>query len=145
MLDSNAQLVVLVVADDNLAHSVSSNMLALKSSTVLEGATPLEAMALLRSRQRIDLLITDVHMPGSVDGGQFVKMARVVRPDLKVLYVTGYADKLLHDLADESGTDILKKPFPLNSFLAKVSAMIFPQPPATSIPALQPQQQRPEQ
>ena len=115
---------VLVLDDDELARSVMVNMLELKGYTVLESASPLHALDLLRSRAKIDLIITDVHMPGGLSGSQFVKMARSARPHIKVLYATGYADELLEDLSTESETQIMEKPFHLNAFLTKVSTML---------------------
>ena len=80
--------------------------------------------------------MSDTFVPDNMDGGRFVKMACVSRPDLKILYAAGYADELPHDVPDRSGGAAMKKPFPLNSFPAKFSAIIFPQPLANPVPAL---------
>lgn len=116
--------VVLVVDDDKLARSVIVNMLELKGYEILEADNSHEALDFLRSRQRVDLLVSDYHMPGNLNGEQFVKLARSLRPGLKVLYATGYADALRDDTSDGQDTQILAKPFQLNAFLGKVNAMI---------------------
>jgi CheY-like chemotaxis protein len=116
--------VVLVVDDDRLARSVIVNMLELKGYTIKEANSTHEALDFLRSRERIDLLVTDFYMPGNLNGEQFVKLARSLRPGLKVLYATGYADALHEDTAGNADTQILAKPFQLNTLLGKVSAMI---------------------
>jgi CheY-like chemotaxis protein len=116
--------VVLVVDDDRLARSVIVNMLELKGYTIKEANSTHEALDFLRSRERIDLLVTDFHMPGNLNGEQFVKLARSLRPSLKVLYATGYADALHENATDSADTQILAKPFQLNALLGKVSTMI---------------------
>lgn len=121
--------VVLVVDDDKMARSVIVNMLELKGYTILEANSTHEALDYLRSRQRIDLLVTDYHMPGNLNGEQFVKLARSLRPSLKVLYATGYADALHDNTLDNLNTQILAKPFQLNVLLGKVNTMIAGQKP----------------
>ncbi|MDQ9169613.1 response regulator [Oxalobacteraceae bacterium R-40] len=116
--------VVLVVDDDKLARSVIVNMLELKGYKILEADSTHDAMDHLRSRERIDLLVTDFYMPGNLNGEQFVKLARSVRPELKVLYATGYADALREDTLDSDDTQLLAKPFQLNVLLSKVNTMI---------------------
>jgi CheY-like chemotaxis protein len=116
--------VVLAVDDDKLARSVIANMLAMKGYRILEADSSHEALDHLRSQQPIDLLVTDYHMPGNLNGEQFVKLARSLRPSLKVLYVTGYADALREGALDNDDTQLLAKPFRLNAFLDKVHTMI---------------------
>ena len=118
------QCVVLVVDDDEMARSVLVSILKLKGHEVLDVPTPLAALEILRSRQTVDLLVTDVHMPGTVDGTGFVKMARSIRPELKVLYATGYADEVAEEIAVDPGARLLAKPFPLNTFISTVSIMM---------------------
>jgi CheY-like chemotaxis protein len=116
--------VVLVVDDDRLARSVIVSMLELKGYTIKEANNTHEALDFLRSREHVDLLVTDFHMPGNLNGEQFVKLARSLRPGLKVLYATGYADALRQNAADNADTQILAKPFQLNVLLGKVGTMI---------------------
>ncbi|MGV3740874.1 MAG: response regulator [Burkholderiaceae bacterium] len=116
--------VVLVVDDDRMARSVIVNMLELKGYRILEADNSHEALDYLRSRQQVDLLVTDYYMPGNLNGEQFVKLARSLRPSLKVLYATGYAEALREDASGSGNTQILAKPFQLNTLLGKVSTMI---------------------
>jgi CheY-like chemotaxis protein len=119
-----ADVVVLVLDDDELVRSVVVRMLELKGYTILQANEPQNALALLRSPQRIDLLITDVRMPGSINGEQAVKVARNIRPGLRVLYMTGYAGDLSQGWIEDLDTQILLKPFRLNDFIRKVASML---------------------
>lgn len=123
-MSTKNDFVVLVIDDDKLARSVIVNILELKGYMILEADNTHEALNYLRSKTRIDLLVTDYYMPGNLNGEQFVKLARSLRPQLKVLYATGYADALRDDTLDARHTQILAKPFQLNTLLGTVNTMI---------------------
>jgi DNA-binding response OmpR family regulator len=77
-----------------------------------------------QSRMRIDLLVTDVGLPG-INGRQLADQARVTRPDLKVLFITGYAENAT--LANgflEPGMQMITKPFAVEALATRISAMI---------------------
>ncbi len=77
------------------------------------------------SDARIDLLITDVGLPGGMNGRQVADAARRLRPDLKVLFITGYAENAVVANGHlERGMEILTKPFEIAGFGQKVREMI---------------------
>jgi DNA-binding response OmpR family regulator len=83
-----------------------------------------QAIPILQSDRRIDLMVSDVVLP-HVNGRKLAETARTLRPDLKVLFVTGYAE----NAADrggflDAGMDMLTKPFALDALGVKVRAMI---------------------
>ena len=82
-------------------------------------------LKILEADVRIDLLITDVGLPGGLNGRQVADAARAGRPDLKVLFVTGYSEGATvgSDLL-EDGMQVLTKPFSLTVFASKVQGII---------------------
>ena len=83
-------------------------------------------MTILRSGARIDLLLTDVGLP-IINGRQLAEFARESRPEIKVLFVTGYADHAaVRGGFLDQGMDMLTKPFAINSLGLKVREMIGP-------------------
>lgn len=74
---------------------------------------------------RIDLLVTDVGLPGGMNGRQMADAARVFRPDLKVLFITGYAENVfLGNGHLASGMAVMTKPFPIEIMAARMRSMI---------------------
>src|SRR5207344_1691690 len=83
------------------------------------------ALPVLRSQQRIDLLVTDVGLPGGMNGRQLAEMARQLRPGLKTLFITGYAEGAASRARFlEPGMDLIAKPFTLDALGAKIRRMI---------------------
>jgi DNA-binding response OmpR family regulator len=115
---------VLVVEDDTAVRLIISEVLKELGYDVLEASDARPAIPLLQSDRRIDLMISDVVLP-HVNGRKLAEIARAARPDLKVLFVSGYAENatFLADFLD-LGMDMLTKPFALEALGAKVRAMI---------------------
>src|SRR5271154_6490725 len=90
--------------------------------TAIEAADANSALKVLQSNVRIDLLITDVGLPGSLTGLQMVDVARAGRPDLRVLCITGYPLKAATQAAGLETGDIhmLTKPFTLETLAGRV-------------------------
>ena len=91
------------------------------------GMAPVEAedgpsaMTVLQSDVALDLMVTDVGLPGGMNGRQLADAARAQRPDLKVLFITGYAENaLIGDGVLEPGMQVLTKPFTVDSLLERV-------------------------
>jgi len=83
-------------------------------------------MTILRSGARIDLLLTDVGLP-LMNGRQLAEFARESRPEIKVLFVTGYAENAaVRDGFLDRGMDMLTKPFALNVLGLKIREMVGP-------------------
>ena len=115
---------ILVVEDDATVRSIISDALKDLGYKVLTASDARFAIPLLQSKAKIDLLVSDVILP-HVNGRKLAEMARVSRPTLKVLFVSGYAENALvrGDFID-AGMDMLTKPFALDTLGAKVHAMI---------------------
>jgi PAS domain S-box-containing protein len=82
-----------------------------------DGATALEA---LRSERRIDLLISDIGLPGGMNGRQLGEAARVLRPGLKILFVTGYSQ----DNPAGEGIQVITKPFAIETLTRRIQSML---------------------
>jgi CheY-like chemotaxis protein len=83
------------------------------------------AMSLLQSAPKIDLLITDVGLPGGMNGRQLADAARVRRPDLKVLFITGYAaNAVVGNGCLEPGMQLLTKPFSMAALAGRVRSIL---------------------
>jgi PAS domain S-box-containing protein len=115
---------VLVVEDDPTVRLLMVDVLEELGYRHLEAPDGNAAIPILRSRQRIDLLLTDVGLP-NMNGRQLAEIARGVRPGLRVLFVTGYAEKaaVRHEFL-EPGMEMLTKPFALDALAMKVREMI---------------------
>jgi len=84
----------------------------------------LEALAMVDGQSgKIDLLVTDVIMPGMA-GDELVEHMRLRRPDLKVVFVSGYASESIPKIVTNSKTLFLQKPFPVQELIRKVYEMI---------------------
>jgi PAS domain S-box-containing protein len=103
---------VLVVDDEPTIRMLIRDVLTENGYTPLEAGDGPTALKILRSNIHIDLLITDVGLPGGVNGRQVADAARVSRPDLKVLFITGYAENAVVGNGHlEPGMAVLSKPF----------------------------------
>jgi CheY-like chemotaxis protein len=90
----------------------------------LEATDGPSGLAVLQSRQRIDLLITDVGLPG-LNGRQLADAARLLRPGLKVIFMTGYAEAAASAQGFlEPGMALITKPFALAELAAKIRSTI---------------------
>ena len=88
-------------------------------------ADSLTGLDVLRSEVRIDLLITDVGLPGGMNGRQMADAARQVRPGLKTFFITGYAESAaLGDGQLEPGMHVLIKPFAVDTLAARVRELM---------------------
>ena len=116
---------VLVVDDDEMVRTLTVETLQELGYTVLEAADGLAATDILRSTRRIDLLVTDVGLPGGMNGRQVADAARMARPALQVLFITGYAENAVlgHGHLDP-GMHIMTKPFELTALGNKVKLLV---------------------
>ena len=123
---AEAGLVVLVVEDETAVRMVVTEVLSDLGYTVLEAENGQSGLQIIESRARIDLLLTDVGLPGGMNGRQLADAARQRRPNLKVLFFTGYAESAaVRDGRMERGMEIMIKPFALDALAAKVEQMII--------------------
>jgi two-component system, cell cycle sensor histidine kinase and response regulator CckA len=101
---------VLLVEDEPMVRSVAERSLTRHGYTVLTAENGEEALDILNRGETIDLLISDVVMPG-MDGPAMVREARKSRPALKVLFMSGYAEEQLRKSIDIENVNFLPKPF----------------------------------
>ena len=103
---------VLVVEDEQTVRMLVTELLTEMGYTLLEAAEGISALKVLQSAAPIDLLITDVGLPGGMNGRQLADAARQLRPKLPVLFITGYAESRIFGSASlEPGMQVLAKPF----------------------------------
>ncbi len=115
---------VLVVEDEPAVRLLILETLKDLGYAALEAPDGAAGLEIIRSAARIDLLVTDVGLPG-LNGRQLVDAARAVRPGLKVLFVTGYAHNALAGQAPlDPGMELLTKPFSLNELGNRIRALI---------------------
>ncbi len=82
-------------------------------------------LAVLQSAARVDLLITDVGLPGGMNGRQIADAGRVLRPELKVLFITGYAENaVVGNGRLEAGMQVVTKPFAIEALGDKIRLML---------------------
>jgi two-component system cell cycle sensor histidine kinase/response regulator CckA len=101
---------VLLVEDEPMVRSVAERALTRHGYTVITADNGEDALEVLAKGEPIDLLISDVVMPG-MDGPTMVREARESRPDLKILFMSGYAEEQLRKSIDLENVNFLPKPF----------------------------------
>ena len=116
---------ILVVDDEPLVRMLATEQLEELGYTVLEAGDGPAALRILTSPRHIDLLITDVGLPNGMNGRQVADAARVSRPTLEVLFITGYAENavLNHGHLDQ-GMHVMTKPFQMDTFARRVKELI---------------------
>jgi CheY-like chemotaxis protein len=109
--------VALVVEDDDLVRAMAARGLVEAGYTTLEAENGRAALDLLRGRRgRVDVVITDVGMP-EMDGYELARQLEQERPDLPIIYMTGYGDV-------EVAGPFLRKPFSPDAFVRKVGEVL---------------------
>ena len=116
---------VMIVEDEESIRYIAVEALAAAGYRVVEAGDGPAALRMLQKLGRIDLLVTDVGLPGGLNGRQVADAARVARPWLKVLFITGYADNAAVGNGHlERGMAVLTKPFELAALANKVRALL---------------------
>jgi PAS domain S-box-containing protein len=115
---------VLVIDDEPIVRMLVVDVLQELGYAAIEASDGPEGLKVLRSDARVDLLITDVGLPNGLNGRQVADAARQLRPDLRVLFVTGYAENavLSHGHLDP-GMEVVTKPFDLAVLASRIKAM----------------------
>ncbi|HEU0060780.1 MAG TPA: response regulator [Hyphomicrobiaceae bacterium] len=112
---------ILVVEDDDDVRAYSKEILRELGYSILEAATGAAALRVLDAHPGIDLLFTDVGLPGGMNGRQLADEARRRRPDLKILFTTGYArNAIVHEGRLDPGVQLVTKPFTYAAVGAKL-------------------------
>ena len=116
---------VLVVEDDDDARATLAAMVTELGYRVLEAENGASALPILQQERPVDILLSDVIMPGGMSGVDLAKAARKRRPDLKVLLVSGY-DRMVIAQATryDDSLKLLNKPFSLKDLARELSALL---------------------
>ena len=116
---------VLVVDDEPTVRMLVTEVLEDLGYTTIEAADGPSGLQILNSDVRIDLLLTDVGLPGGMNGRQLADAGRVVRPKLKVLFITGYAENAVVGNGHlEPGMHVMTKPFDIEVLASRIQECI---------------------
>jgi two-component system cell cycle sensor histidine kinase/response regulator CckA len=121
---SAAPAIVLLVDDEQPVREVQRRALELDGYVVKEAGSGLEGIEAIRPPAQIDLVVADLEMPG-LGGAEMVRQIRMIRPDLPVLYVTGYIDRLLDARSLWEREAFLDKPFSVAALREAVSLLLY--------------------
>ncbi len=116
---------VLVVDDEPTVRMLVTEVLEELGYTAIEAADGAAGLRVLQSDARIDLLVTDVGLPGGMNGRQVADAARRLRPRLKVLFITGYAENAVIGNGHlDPGMHVLTKPFTIDRLGSRIRDLI---------------------
>ncbi|MBD3877834.1 PAS domain S-box protein [Pseudomonas kunmingensis] len=116
---------ILIVDDEPTVRLLLMDVLGDLGYTLIEASDSVAGLKLLQSDVSIDLLITDVGLPGGMNGRQMADAGRQVRPGLKTLFITGYAESAaLGNSSLGAGMQVLTKPFAIDVLAARVLEMM---------------------
>lgn len=116
---------ILVVEDDEQMRVLARDLLRSLGYEVVVAAEPKAALSLLREDRRVALLLTDVILPGGMNGRQLAEAAHTLRPGIKVVYMSGYTENaIFHDGLLDPGAQLLEKPFNKRVLAEKIRAAL---------------------
>ncbi len=116
---------VLVVDDEQTVRMLITDVLEELGYIALEAADGRTALQILESRRSIDLLITDVGLPGGMNGRQLADAGSVLQPELKILFITGYAENaVIGDGHLKRGMHVLTKPFAMDALANRITGIL---------------------
>jgi CheY-like chemotaxis protein len=116
---------VLIVDDESTVRMLVADVLEEFGYHAIEASDSASGLRIMQSDVRIDLLVTDVGLPGGMNGRQMADAARVTRPDLKVLFITGYAENAVISHGHlEPGMHLLSKPFTVEMLASRIRDII---------------------
>jgi PAS domain S-box-containing protein len=116
---------VLVVDDEQTVRMLIIDVLEELGFTAIDAGDAKAGLQILESKRHIDLLITDVGLPGGMNGRQLADAGTVLRPDLKVLFITGYAENaVIGDGHLGPGMHVLTKPFAMDALTNRITGIL---------------------
>ncbi|WP_210318484.1 GAF domain-containing protein [Aureimonas endophytica] len=122
---AKASETILVIDDEPLIRMLIVDVVQDLGYVAIEAGDGPEGMEVLRSAQHLDLLITDVGLPNGMNGRQVADAARELRPDLKVLFVTGYAETAVLGHGHLApGMEVMTKPFQMEELGRRIETLI---------------------
>ncbi len=115
---------ILLVEDEDAVRVFAARALKNKGYKVLEARTGEQALDILRDTPAVDLMITDMMMPG-MDGGTLARLIRVERPEIRIIVISGYSEEVARgDIVDTADFHFLPKPFSLGQLASKVKDVL---------------------
>lgn len=118
---ADQSLLVLVVDDEPLVRMITVDILEDHGYAVVEAGDAASALRIIEKTPTLNLLLTDVGLPGGMNGRELAQAARGLRPDLNTLFVTGYAENaVLNHGHLEHGMQVLSKPFLAEDLMQRV-------------------------
>ncbi len=116
---------VLIVDDEPTVRMLVTEVLEDLGYVAIEAADGSAGLQVLQSDARVDLLVTDVGLPGGLNGRQVADAGRVARPELKVLFITGYAETAVVGNGQlEAGMHVLTKPFAMETLAGRIKTLM---------------------
>jgi len=116
---------VLIIDDEPSVRMLVADALADLGYACIEASDGPSGLKILQSRKRVDLLITDVGLPGGLNGRQVADAARSLRPELRILFITGYAENaVLNHGHIQHGMEVLTKPFAIDELGRRVATLL---------------------
>jgi CheY-like chemotaxis protein len=116
---------VLVVDDEPTVRMLITEVLEELGYTAIAAADGKTGLQILESKRRIDLLITDVGLPSGMNGRQLADAGAALRPDLKILFITGYAENaVIGDGHLKRGMHVLTKPFAMDMLANRITGIL---------------------
>ena len=113
-----------MVEDDRAVLGYVTEALSTLNYEVRHASDAEAALTILKEHAKIDLLLTDVVMPG-MNGRQLADAAKIIRPELKVLYMTGYSrNAIVHQGRLDPGVSLIQKPFSQNALAMKIGRIL---------------------
>ena len=115
---------ILIVDDDDLVRPAAVSLIESLGYRVLSASNGHDALEILRQNTRVDLLFTDLFMPGGMHGPQLVAEARRLRPELKVLFASGYLNYSVLRRGLDPGIEKVSKPYWPDELAAKLREIL---------------------
>lgn len=119
---STGKILVLIVEDEPHIRVDVSDYIQDEGLAALEAATAAEALSILSSRNDIDVVFTDVTMPGSLDGIEFSQLVARNWPDIRLIMTSGMVRPVRKELA--AGTVFFPKPYDLHKLVVSIKALV---------------------
>lgn len=122
---ADANEVILVVEDDDAVRATSVELLTDLGYTILEASNAADGLAIVNSGIKIDLLFTDVVMPGELRSPELARRAKQKLPELQVLFTSGYTQNaIVHAGRLDEGVEMIAKPFTRERLANKIRAVL---------------------
>jgi signal transduction histidine kinase/ActR/RegA family two-component response regulator len=116
---------VLLVDDDEIVRTTVALMMEDLGYSIVEAGSGAEALAILERGEKVDLLFTDVVMPGAINGRQLADRARDLDSNLRVVFTSGYTENaIVHNGQLDAGTELLSKPYNRDQLAAKLRRVL---------------------